>query len=232
MTENARQHFIVTADDYGIRQTAEPILRLVREGHIDRVAVLIHYVSKEQALELLATGVKIDIHLELINLLKSGDKMYGGVFMRVTNFVLRFFSGYVTSAKAEKEWRIQIARFRELFGRLPDGFNSHEYVHHFPVFFRLVLKLAKEYDISFVRFGRRGMLVDMHHKLVGKILSTLWKRSVSDFEKSRIATSDYLVSFDWIDDFAGFSQNLPDGTIELVVHPEREEEYRAILDSF
>jgi len=37
MVQSIRERFIVTADDYGIRQTAEADLRLVHEGKVDRV---------------------------------------------------------------------------------------------------------------------------------------------------------------------------------------------------
>ncbi|PIW93776.1 MAG: hypothetical protein COZ86_04470, partial [Candidatus Moranbacteria bacterium CG_4_8_14_3_um_filter_41_13] len=60
MKEEIRRKFVVTADDYGIRKTAEPILHLAKKGKLDRVAVMIRYVSKEEAEALLKTGVKID----------------------------------------------------------------------------------------------------------------------------------------------------------------------------
>ena len=232
MTESIRESFIVTADDYGIRQTAEPILRLAREGKIDRVAVMVHYVSSEQVRDLLATGVKIDLHLELIQLLKSGEKMQENTLLRIGKFLLRYGVGIVTAKKAEIEWRSQIERFEELFGRLPDGLNSHEHVHFFPVFFKPFLSLMREYKIDFARFGSRGMLVDIHSAFVGKILAFLWKRDCRMFKKENVSTTDYHVSFDWLDDFDAFLNSLPEGTIELVVHPEREDEYRAILEYF
>ncbi len=231
MTSDIRTHFIVTADDYGIRQTAEPILRLAREGKIDRVSVLIHYVSREQAEHLKALShIKIDLHLELIALLKSGEKVRENVFIRGVNFVRRYFLGSVTTRQVEDEWRYQIERFRELFGRLPDGLNSHEYVHHFPAFFKPFLRLAEEYGIGYVRFGKKGMLLGMHSALVGRILSFLWRQTSRRYAKAPIPTSDYLVSLDWLADFKAFTGQLPGGTIELVVHPEREEEYRTLLD--
>ncbi|MBI2439536.1 MAG: ChbG/HpnK family deacetylase [Candidatus Moranbacteria bacterium] len=230
MTEDTRERFVVVADDYGIRQTAEPILRLVREGKIDRVSVLIHYVSHEQAEALLATGVKIDLHLELIGLLKRGYKMHENTFLRGANFLWRYFFGLLTAKKVETEWRDQIERFHELFRRYPDGLNSHEYVHHFPKFFRVFLGLAKRYDIGYVRFGKKGMLTDMHSALVGNILSFLWKQTKTSYEKQPVPTSDYLVSFDWFGDFNAFAKQVPQGPIELVVHPEREDEYRALLE--
>lgn len=231
MTTGIRERFIVTADDYGIRQTAESILRLAREGKIDRVSVLIHYVSREQARSLIATGIKIDLHLELVSLLKRGEKMRENTLIRGINFAWRYLSGRVTARKVEQEWRYQIEHFRGLFGRLPDGLNSHEYVHHFPVFFKPFLKLAAEYHIGYVRFGKKGMLMDLHGALVGRILSILWKYTHRMYAKAPIPTSDYLVSLDWLaTDFEIFTQHLPSGTIELVVHPEREEEYRTLLD--
>jgi predicted glycoside hydrolase/deacetylase ChbG (UPF0249 family) len=156
--------------------------------------------------------------------------MRENILIRGINFVRRYLSGRVTARKVEEEWRYQIERFRELFGRLPDGLNSHEYVHHFPAFFKPFMKLAEEYHIGYVRFGKKGMLTDLHGALVGRILSTLWKYTRSAYAKTPIPTSDYLVSLDWLADFQTFTKCLPDGTIELVVHPEREEEYRTLLD--
>jgi hypothetical protein len=40
------------------------------------------------------------------------------------------------------------------------------------------------------------------------------------------------VSLDWLSDFKAFSEHLPEGSIELVVHLEREEEYRTLLEYF
>lgn len=232
MKKNIRESFVVAADDYGIRQTAEPILRLVHEGKVDRVAVLIHYVSAAQAVALLAAGVKIDLHLELIRLLRSGEKKRSSVLTRGINFVFRYLSGQMTKRKVEREWQEQIERFRELFGRLPDGLNSHEHVHFFPVFFKSFLKLAEEYEISRIRFGSRGMLTSLHGALIGRILSFFWKRTHFLYAKTNLTTSDYLVSLDWLADFEVFSEHLPEGRIELVVHLEREEEYRTILEYF
>jgi len=232
MTKSIRESFIVTADDYGIRQTAEPILRLVHEGKVDRVAVLIHYVSAEQAAALLQTGVKIDLHLELIRLLRSGEKVRGSVLLRGIGFVFRYLSGQVTKRKVEREWRDQIERFREVFGRLPDGLNSHEHVHSFPAFFGTFLRLAEEYGIAYIRFGKQGTLIPLHGAFIGRMLSFFWKRTYAAYAKTHLITSDYLVSLDWLPDFKAFSQHLPAGSIELVVHLEREEEYRTLLEYF
>lgn len=233
MNSEIRKRFIVTADDYGIRETAEPILRLVRAGKIDRVAVMIRYVSPEEAQALLETGVKIDLHLELINILKSGEEMYDGVIKRGINFAFRYGFGIVTAKKAEKEWRAQIDRFQELFGRVPDGLDSHEHLHYFPSFFRVCAHLAQEYRIPFIRFGKKGLLPGLHSSLTGKILHFFSQRTQELLRETHLTTTDYVVSLDWFPDFADFITHLPEeGTIELVVHPERDEDYQSVLKHF
>lgn len=232
MTKDIRDRFIITADDYGIRQTAEPILRLVHEGKVDRVAVLIHYVSPDQARALLESGAKIDLHLELIGVLKTGDKVRESAVTRGLNFFMRYMTGLLTIRQVETEWEHQIQRFRELFGRLPDGFNSHEHLHFFPDFSRVFITLAKRHRIDYVRFSSRGMIPSQDFSLISKVLAFLWKRTVHLYRNETFVTSDYLVSLDWLSDFKSFSQNLPTGTVELVVHLEREEDYRAMLEYF
>lgn len=233
MDSKIRKKFVITADDYGIRETAKPILELVRAGKIDRVAVMIRYVSPEEAQALLATGVKIDLHLELIDILKSGEEMYDSVIKRGINFVFRYGLGIVTAKKAEKEWRTQIDRFRELFGRVPEGLDSHEHLHYFPSFFRVCARLAEEYSIPFIRFGRKGLLPGLHGSLTGRILHFLSRRTQTLFRETNITTTDYVVSLDWFPDFTDFIAHLPEeGTIELVVHPERTEDYQSVLEHF
>lgn len=232
MTKDIRDRFIVTADDYGIRQTAEPILRLVHEGKVDRVAVLIHYVSPDQARALMASGTKIDLHLELIGILKTGDKVRESAVTRGLNFFMRYITGLLTSKQVENEWNDQIRRFQELFGRLPDGLNTHEHLHFFPDFSRVFVGLAKRYHINYVRFSRRGMIASQNFNLISKALAFLWKRTAHLYRNETFSTSDYLVSLDWVPDFESFNRALPAGTVELVVHLEREEDYRTVLEYF
>lgn len=232
MTKDIRDRFIVTADDYGIRQTAEPILRLVHEGKVDRVAVLIHYVSLDQAQALVASGAKIDLHLELIGVLKTGDKVRESAVTRGLNFFMRYITGLLTSKQVENEWDDQIRRFQELFGRLPDGLNTHEHLHFFPDFSRVFVGLAKRYQISYVRFSQRGMIASQNFNLISKALALLWKRTAHLYRNQTFTTSDYLVSLDWVPDFESFSRVVPTGSVELVVHLEREEDYRTILEYF
>jgi predicted glycoside hydrolase/deacetylase ChbG (UPF0249 family) len=232
MPSALREKLIISADDFGIRDTVSAILPLAQAGKVDRVAVLVNYVrSQEEAEALKATGVKIDLHLEAIRLLRSGERMKEGALGRGVNFAVRYGLGLVTKRRIEKEWTAQMERFKELFGRYPDGLNSHEHVHYFPKFFEAFADLGKRYGISFLRFPRQGVLPGSS-SLVSKVIAFLWKRDRKVFPLEGADVSDFLVSYDWLKDFPAFLETLPEGRTEIVFHPERKEEYEAIEKSF
>lgn len=229
MTAETRQKLIISVDDFGIRNTVPVVLKLAQAGKIDRVAVLVNYIrSKEEAEALKATGVKIDLHLEAIQLIKSGDKMKESALWRGANFFIRYLLGRVTRECIEREWVSQIERFRELFGRYPDGLNSHEHVHYFPHFFSVFVDLGNRYRVSFLRLPQKGILCD-RLSLVSKVLAFLWKRDMRRHKPILITSSDFLTSYDWLKNFSEFVEMLPEGQTEVVFHPEREEEYAALM---
>ncbi len=236
ISQRAKARLVLSADDYGIRDTVRRILPLAQSGVLQRVAVMTHYCSPADAVALAATGVKIDIHLDLISLMARGAETGHGTLRRGVHFVVRYFMGYMSPQAVAAEWRSQIERFYELFGRYPDGLNSHEHVHFFPSFFPLALTLAHEFRIPHVRFGQRGMLVSLHHAAIGHILSRLNQKNHRRFAAAGLATSTYLVSLDWINQKERFFHALeslpPEETVECVVHPERDHECTFIQHSF
>ncbi len=231
--KNRRKDIIVSVDDFGIRQVAEAILPLAQKGKLDRVSVLVNYVaSKEQAEALLATGVKIDLHMELIKLVKSGEKMEEGAIFRGLNFVIRYMLGFIKEIDVERSWTQQIERFHELFGRYPDGLNSHEHLHYFPKFFRIAVALGARYEIPFVRFARKSV-VRRPFVVVSRVIDFFWKADNKHYSEQRRPrdAADFFVSYDWLDDFDDFLLHLPHGTTEIVFHPERPAE-AAVIEKY
>jgi predicted glycoside hydrolase/deacetylase ChbG (UPF0249 family) len=229
-----RENIVVSVDDFGIRNVADAILPLAQQGKLDRVSVLINYMhSKDQAAELSATGVKIDLHLELIQLVKSGEKVQEGALLRGGNFLVRYISGNVRSSDVERMWIDQIECFKELFGRYPDGFNSHEHLHYFPKFFRIALSLGERYDVAFIRFSRKGVL-RRGNAVISYVLAFLWKKDNRHYtsQKAPMDTTDFFISYDWIDNLDDFLVQLPNGKMEMVFHPERRHEYDVIEKYF
>ena len=228
ISPRAKARLVRSADDYGIRDTVRRILPLAEADKLDRVAVMARYCTPADARALAATSVKIDIHLDLIGLMGRGAEDGHGTLRRGAHFAVRRFLGRIPASAVEAEWRAQIARFRELFGRYPDGLNSHEHVHFFPGFFPVIIALAHEFRVPYIRFGLRGMLLSEHHSAIGHILNQLARTGHRRFAGAGLATSTYLVSLDWVhgkDRFFHALESLSEEeTVELVVHPERDRE--------
>jgi predicted glycoside hydrolase/deacetylase ChbG (UPF0249 family) len=237
LMEIYRKNLIISADDFGANEKAnENILQLIRLGKIDRVSVMMDGSWKEEETqELLGSGIKLDIHLHTGNPddwnRKSSKRDH--LFLRVGKFLKDYFSNNLDRRKVYKDWEAQILKFKETFGKVPDGLNSHEHFHFFPPYFRLAIRLYKKYEIKYFRFGKSGVV---KHKSVGGlvalILRQLWTLDRKHFRRNLAPSSDLLLSFDWIrnpEEFlGGISRRV---LVEVVFHPERDEEYGFLLQS-
>jgi predicted glycoside hydrolase/deacetylase ChbG (UPF0249 family) len=82
----------------------------------------------------------------------------GGAFLpHVRDFAIRYVLGGIAAAEVEAELRRQIERL--LAGGLTlVHVNSHQHLHVLPRIFAVVLRLAEEYRIPFVRIPREPAL--------------------------------------------------------------------------
>jgi len=229
---------IISADDFGVSKKAnETILELARQKKINRLSIMIGgKISQKEAEELLKLGIKLDIHLHLLSadfFITREKEASKNVFWRMVFFIKNIVIGKYSSKKVQAIWKKQIEEFYALFGKYPDGINSHEHLHFFPTFFKAALNLKKEFKISYLRFGKKryklkfipvAFILDFLRGLDLKIYSNKFK------------TSNYVVSFDWIEKptefFKNLSKNKKNEKIELIFHPERNEEYKFLRENF
>jgi len=241
-----RKRLIVSADDFGHNSTANKnILALAEQGHLDRVAVMVRGgISPDEIRRLLETGVALDVHLDIPDLAVPKK----GVFGRSSFFLWQYFSGRLSAQKIGSDWAAQIELFQNMFGRSPDGLNSHQHVHFFPPYLKQSIALAQKFNISFLRFGKESILV--RHGMISLILRLLRKIERHSFLSSNLESADFLMSLDWIYPvksrhgraaFGGFNRvknpqdflrHLVPGTTEVVCHPERKEEFEIIKNCF
>lgn len=232
-TKNFREKLILTADDFGKSPEANAnILTLAQAGKLDRISVLINKPLSPQEIDaLLQTGVKIDIHLSLPTGIRVNKLSYGeSALKRSVLFILKYLSGQISTARMEKEWHQQIEKFKLIFGKNPDGINSHQHIHFFSPYFKIVLHLAQEYSINYVRLGNDRLLKGSTN--VYRILSLFQKTNKRHLGALKINSSDHLVSLDWIPNFDQFLDNLPSGTTEIICHPERRHEHELLEKYF
>lgn len=240
LEENKRKNLIITADDFGKNELANRnILKLAKAGKLDRVSVMADGVfAPGEIEELKNTGVKLDIHFELVWQKRRRNLLSDKALRQVAVFFANYMYGdwpvpeNPRSGKnaVKKEWARQIEKFREIFGRVPDGISSHEHSHYFPAYFGVALDLAKHHDISFIRFGKKGFWGKGNPKKM--ILGILRWIDSRKFFKSKLDSADYFTSLDWIADMNEFLKNIPEGKVEIACHPERKEEFELIEKYF
>jgi chitin disaccharide deacetylase len=218
--EPSRNRVIITADDFGLNsKTNSDILYLVGLGKIDRVAIMVHgKMTAEEVQQLAKSRVKLDIHLDILHEFENDQRKKLGAIRRTLGFLFKILTGKLTSKKVSTDWENQIEMFIKIFGKSPDGLNSHEHVHLFPPFFKVALNLLDKYSIPYVRFG--DSIFILHHKIIAYILHILRKINLKACLGHSCVSSGSLVSLDWIDDLDNFLGNLPEGTTEIVCHPE------------
>lgn len=224
---------IVSADDFGISRTASAnILKLAETKKLDRVEIMVSKnLSPEHISRLLASGVKLDIHFHLakdrLDFWQNNPRVIEkGAIKRIFLFLYNFLFGHNRPAVIEREWERQILDFKNMFGKSPDGASSHEHIHFFPPYFKKFLKLSKKYGVSYIRFGKEPY---RHKNKVCAILNLLKKMNYRQLRKSSMATSDYMVSFDWNHDLNACIQGINDNSeAEIIFHPELAPEYKVL----
>ncbi len=222
---NFHKKIIISADDFGKSHRANKnILRLAELGKLDRVAVLIHGdFTPDEIKQLVDTGVKMDIHLDL----PSGIKFYrNGIFERAALFLYFYLSGRISPRAMQKEWHNQIEKFHAVFGKYPDGVNSHQHIYYFPPYFTIALDLTKKFYIPYIRFGKVSVV--KKYNLISLILHGLHSICFSRFSRAKLHSSDFLVSFDWIRNWENFQKKLPAAETEIIFHPEIEKEFEVL----
>lgn len=233
MGNKYRKKIIVSADDFGKSELANAnILKLAEAGKLDRVSVMSNgSFSLAEIESIKRSGVKLDIHLDLADVPRKEKKLKKGVLGRGIVFLLKHLgSGEYKKERIRERWTGQIEKFRELFGRYPDGINSHQHTHLFDRYFAVARELARKYKISYFRFAKKDLLGSKTN--IRRVVYFLWKRNDKNFNDGNFERPDYFASMDWIRNFEKFLKNLPEGETELACHPEREEEYRLINNYF
>jgi predicted glycoside hydrolase/deacetylase ChbG (UPF0249 family) len=230
--ERQREKLIISADDFGKNpQANQKILELAREGKINRVAVIADGIfSPAEIQSLFDCKIALDIHLTLPQKKQSAAKPGQAVFCRTFYFLSALIFGRTNPRQTALAWKSQIENFQNIFGRRPDGLNSHEYVHFFPPYFKIALQLCAQYEIPYLRFGASKLQTG--RRATALILAALHKINFSRFQKSNLNSSAVLISLDWIADLEYFLENCGREKTEIVCHPEHPADFEAIKKYF
>jgi predicted glycoside hydrolase/deacetylase ChbG (UPF0249 family) len=151
---------VITADDFGIsKETNEAILKSFQEGSLTSTCVMVNGEAFEHAMNEILTQcpeIGFGVHLNIIegkSLQKpSENSLLYDVFGNYKNsFIGLLINSYNPEflKEIEEDFRLQIEKV--LSKAKIDHLNSHVHTHAIPNIFKITCKLAKEYEIKYIR---------------------------------------------------------------------------------
>ena len=182
--------YIINADDYGIsEENNKAILEASKFGILKSTSVMVNtpYCNYDILQELLDNpDFRVGLHLNIYEFntlkkdLKHNSKLYdnNGEFHNSFGYVLKNSFDKEFLEEVEEEYRLQIEEGLKHFK--PEHIDSHVHMHAIPNLFKIVCKLAKEYDIPLFQ---SKALVDslIHLEIDEEIPPTLYKAVVEVF---------------------------------------------------
>ncbi len=256
--------YIINADDFGIStENNLAVLEAAKFGILNSTSVMVNtpYLDENILNELLnMPDFRVGLHLNIFefNTLKSdlnpNSLLYdkNGEFHNGFGYVLKKSLNKDFLDEVEEEYRLQIEKALKYFK--PAHIDSHVHMHAIPNLFKIVCRLAKEYDIPYVRtqFEKPYFIPDkkMFRKnniinLVKVVLLdyfTLSNRNI--LKQYNLATNDYIVGVQYTGNmdvntlYLGYKANSKNNKLtEALLHPTQNKnkkdnynEYLALLD--
>lgn len=225
---------IINADDYGICPEANrAIENLIKAGYLRDVSVLANSLFYDEAVEFLLNCPQqptVGVHLnvvegvplsttETIKILLGSHNEFAGL----SQILRRWSRAPLRVSKAiEAEWRAQIEVLLKTGLKISHA-DSHRHIHAFPPFWKILVKLCREYDIPAVRLPRERNAIRSRRLAA---FALMWAASISKtfFRRNSLKFNQHFLGFKRAG-FYGESemmfdlQNLHDGVTELCVHP-------------
>jgi len=228
----------IIADDLGLHHLVnDGIIFLLREGKISGASLMANGEAFSDAIQGLKdfSSANIGIHWVLVE-----EEALTGIKLPRNHkvFFIKYILGLIKLSDIEKELRAQLDKVVNA-GIRPGFINSHQHLHLLPGIMKTVIKLAKEYQIPYIRvvneivftprsyykydalffkFFRIGQLLFLN------LLSWLAKKKI---KKAGLQCNDYFVGFmnagnlseEDINKAKQLSEKYPDKIVELGCHP-------------
>lgn len=186
----------IIADDLGL---AVPVNRgifdLMKSGHVDGASLMANGEAFDDAIEItkMLPQANIGIHLVLVE-----EKSLTGIKLPKNHkeFFIKYIFGLINKKKIEAEFCAQIQKILHV-GIKPVFINSHQHLHLLPGIMDIVIKIAKENNIEYIRLVNElirdeGKIFRKLQLLFLNFLSSLAKKKL---EKHGLKYNDFFVGF-------------------------------------
>jgi chitin disaccharide deacetylase len=169
---------IINADDFGLcKGVNDAVVKAHTQGVLTSATIMTNSSSSDEAVRLSKSLVKlgVGIHLNLTEG-KLTSKDAAVTYLSAANGEFAFSPGKISllsviSSKIRQAIRIELrAQIEWLLRRdiRPTHIDSHKHVHTFPAIFKIISRLAEEYNISTIRWPMEGKLAWNHWPGVDK----------------------------------------------------------------
>lgn len=148
---------IINADDFGISNGVnDAILELSNQKIVTSVSVMTNMPYYHDVRKLHpATGIGIHLNLTVgkpvsTELQKSALTKPNGGFYPLNDLLKKVYSGTISKKIIQTEFEAQIQSLRDI-DILPDHLNTHQSLLKYPIFFKIIYKIARKFSIPAIR---------------------------------------------------------------------------------
>jgi hopanoid biosynthesis associated protein HpnK len=236
---------IVNADDFGLEEEINSgIIEAHLHGVVTSTSLIANGGAFDHAVALAHENPGLDVGAHLT--LTRGPSLVGGPLLdpvevpslvkgdglfsqNPTTLAARIVLGFVSSSQIRKELRAQMEKITSAGIRITHV-DSHQHIHMAPPVFRIVVELACEFGVKWLRLPigcflpRSGPRAGALGRLKSEILARLAARDLPVMTSAGLRSAQYHVGVDFSgrlleDEIEHIVANLPDGIIELSCHP-------------
>lgn len=219
------KQLIVTADDFGYsRNVNRAIIKCFKEGIVTSTCLLANTKYFDESVKLLKQNkVDVGIHINLTEFKPLTEAKT--LIDKSGNFIhkAKWLDGHYDNAdpnEIEREIEAQIKRLISL-GLKITHMNGHNHIHIFPKVIDAASRMAKKYNIKYLRLPIENKASkDSFAALIEKLSKT----AESKILKNNLKATDAFYGIDGMHNmnlgkFSEILKSLNEGTSELMVHP-------------
>lgn len=231
--QTVKKNLIFTADDFGYDKAFNlAVFKAFKEGMLNSAALMANCEGFSEAVEMYndMKGCHLSVHLNIIegNSLSTGEPFKDWFFKIWQKIYDKDYMNFL-----EKEFRMQIEKVLKYYKA--DMINSHVHTHAIPKIFELTCKLAKEYEIEYVRtqfekpYYVKGKVLKLCYPVnMAKVvlLNSFTVKNRQVVERYGLKTNDYIIGVNYTANMD--SDTVRNGlsaiqnkakTAEILVHP-------------
>ena len=216
---------LINADDFGLNpEVNEAIIRLLKDGRIQRTTLMVGMPYAEDAVKLLNDNNlnrcwRIGLHLNvgdgpaLTEGIRNSEFCTDGEFNDSYEYY-RFTRLYLSPRRrrlVKEELSAQFEKYKELLGHYPEHVDAHRHFHNLLPYLFIVMKLAKKYGVKSMRIP-----INLYDKTEAGFAKKAYKRLILSLIKRRFKSTDYMGA--WLE-YVNYYDDSDDKTVEIMVHP-------------